>query len=381
MCVSILSSTIEARALNCYLQAWKRSMPHILFILPYPFLGASARCRVEQYFGLLKDSGFTWKVSTFYTNDEFRAMIERGSTEKRCLAVLRAVMRRLSDLTRLSGTDIVFVHREAFPIGPPIIEEIAAQGRRKLVYDFDDAVYLTKPDAVYPWLNSLRNPGKIGKIIKRSSLTVAGNETLADFARTHCKNVLVLPTPVDTEVFCPKKSPRQDEKPVIGWIGGPGGIRFLDFLKPVLRELSSKHSFKVHIVGGRWECEGVEVHSEPWMPNRDVLDLQGFDIGLMPLPDTPWNRGKCSYKLLQYMSCAKPGIASPVGMNKQVVKEGRNGFLADTPEEWRGKLDLLLSDRDLRESLGKEGRKLVESEYSVKALGPRLVGALRDIVE
>jgi glycosyltransferase involved in cell wall biosynthesis len=338
-------------------------------------------------------------------------MLGKGSTIDRIAAFSRASVRRFSDLSKISRADIVFVHREAFPVGPPWFERRVFRSGRKLVYDFDDAVHIVKPDATYPGLNWLRNPEKVGRIIRWSSLTIAGNETLAEYARAQGKKVkgglenpyiregghscpprpgglenppskvLVLPTPVDTEMFKPPESRAGIDRTVIGWIGGPKGVPSLDFLRPVFRDLSKKHSFRVHVVGDRWECPGVEVRSEKWEQGRDVADLQGFDIGLMPLTDTPWNRGKCSYKLLQYMSSGKAVVASPVGMNREVVRDGVNGFLADGPEEWREKLDRLLSERNLRDQMGLEGRRLAEDEYSLKALGPKFVEALKEVLE
>jgi glycosyltransferase involved in cell wall biosynthesis len=154
-------------------------------------------------------------------------------------------------------------------------------------------------------------------------------------------------------------------------------VPYLDILRPVFQRLREEMEFVVRVIGGRWECPGVRVESKPWSLDTEVADSQGIDIGIMPLRDSPWARGKCAFKLIQYMSCGKPVVASPVGMNPKVVREGVEGYLAATEEEWMEKLRTLLRDPSLRWEMGKQGRRLVESEYSVRVMAPLFVAALR----
>jgi glycosyltransferase involved in cell wall biosynthesis len=191
----------------------------------------------------------------------------------------------------------------------------------------------------------------------------------------------VLPTPIDTERFVPQE-PRlsQSARTIIGWIGNPTGVPYLDELANSLRGLAKVHDFEVHVVGGTWECDGVKVVCRDWSRDTEVQDTQSFDIGVMPLPDSEWTRGKCSFKLIQYMSCGIPAVASPVGMNREVIREGVNGFVAGSEDEWVEKLGKLLENEGLRRRMGEAGRSLVVQEYSVKALGPRFVEVLRNLL-
>jgi len=358
-------------------------MPHILFILPYPSEGASVRLRVEQYIPFLEDAGMTVTLRPFFDPESFRVMLGGGRRLRKGWYLLAGIRRRFADLRLLEEADLVFVHREAMPVGSPIIERRIARSEIPVVYDFDDAVFLPKEGSLHPWTKRLRNPGKVNEIIALSALTIAGNEFLADFARQHTKNVEILPTPIDTDRFRPPEDNDSEQErpenpiPVIGWIGNPTGVPYLDVLRPVFQRLKEEMAFTVRVIGGRWECPGVRVESKPWSLETEVADSQAIDIGIMPLRDSPWARGKCAFKLIQYMSCGKPVVASPVGMNPKVVKDGVQGYLAATEEEWVEKLGRLVQDPALRREMGKQGRKLVESEYSVRVMAPRFVAALR----
>jgi len=352
-------------------------MRHILFVLPYPGEGASTRFRVEQYLGHLTKAGFTYALSPFFDPEGFRTMVSGGGSLRKGLEMWRGLRRRMGDLARVGEADLVFVHREAFPVGPPIFERRFLRKGARLIYDFDDAVYLPKEGSLHPRTDRLRNPGKVAEIMELSQLVIAGNRHLAEYARAHSARVVVIPTPIDTERFGPRPEGQHGEPPVIGWIGNPTGIRYLDILRPVLRRLAAKTEFRVRVIGGVWECPGVKVECRAWERSTEVADTQGFDVGVMPLPDTPWARGKCAFKLIQYMSCGVAAVASPVGMNREVVQEGENGFLATTEQEWTEKLEALVRDASLREVLGRRGRELVEEVYSVKVRAPEFIEALR----
>jgi len=352
-------------------------MAHILFILPYPTEGASTRLRVEQYLPHLETAGMTASVRPFFDAEGFRIMLGPGRTFRKGWELGIGVRRRFADLRSLRNADLVFVHREALPIGSPIVERRVAGAGVPLVYDFDDAVFLPKEGSPHPWTKRLRNPGKVAEIIGLATLTIAGNGFLAEYARGYTEDIEILPTPIDTERFVLPADPPANPVPVIGWIGNPTGIPYLDILRPVLRRLAERNEFVVRVIGGEWECPGVRVESKRWRLDTEVADTQEIDIGIMPLRDTPWARGKCAFKLIQYMACGKPVAASPVGMNPKVVREGENGFLAATEDEWVEKLESLLRDPALWSRFGAEGRALVEAEYSVRVLAPRFVAALR----
>jgi glycosyltransferase involved in cell wall biosynthesis len=229
-------------------------------------------------------------------------------------------------------------------------------------------------------LNKLKFFGKVAEVCRLSRHVTVGNEYLADYARRHNRNVSVIPTTIDTRIYLPQ-SPRNAAVPTIGWTGSYSTVQHLDILRPTLAQLVRTNAFKLEVIGTpAYSVEGVETTARAWSASTEVQDLSRMDIGIMPLPDDQWSRGKCGLKLLQYMALGIPVIGSDVGVNGTIIQDGVNGFLARTPAEWLEKLRRLLHEPELRHSLGQAGIQTVRENYSATVWAPRVGELFRNEV-
>ncbi len=295
--------------------------------------------------------------------------------------------RRLRDLLAARRFDLLWIQKETLPLG---LARLIPRLDLPVVYDFDDAVYMRSPladgrgrlaarlaDGV------VRRDRALPALIGRCRAVVAGSPVLAAWAEPHARRVEVIPTVVDTEVFEPAPAARRSGPLTLGWTGAPGNTIYLEPLVRVFQALARRFPLRLRLVGPhRFPCPGVSVECRPWPGYRharqDARDVQGFDVGLMPLPDTPFAAGKCAFKAIQYMACGVPVVASPVGVNGEVVGDGVAGLLARTPAEWEASLARLLGDADLRLRLGAAGRARAVERYSLQTALPRLARVLEE---
>ena len=349
----------------------------IFFLCPYPLGGApSQRFRFEQYLGILQNQGYSYEVHGFLDEATNRVLYQQGQTLAKVLGVLRGFLRRLALLPRLSRADFVFIHREATPIGPPWLEWIIAKVLlKKIIYDFDDAIWLKDTSGVNDFMSRLKWQQKVLKICRWSYRISAGNAYLADFGRQHNARVVVNPTTLDTRHSHFGLKNQQEAPLSIGWTGSHSTMKYLYPLEPVLQELTRQFTFRFVVISNRPpEMQLPDLHYIPWSQAREVADLREMHIGIMPLPNDPWAKGKCGFKALQYLSLGIPALVSPVGVNTEIVHHGENGFHCATNEDWMRYLSQLLRDADMRRRMGAAGRKTVEDHYSVEANTENFLG-------
>jgi glycosyltransferase involved in cell wall biosynthesis len=305
-------------------------------------------------------------------------LYEPGHVGVKVRETLRGYLRRLAETLRSASADVIFVYREAALLGPAWIEQLLAL-RRPLVFDFDDAIYLADTSRANAWSRMLKPVSKVETICRVARHVTVGNEFLARFAKDHAREVTVVPSTIDTDAY--QIQPRARHRvPVIGWTGSATTARYLTTLAPALRRLQEKREFELRVIGAKVDIEGLAVRCLPWRAETEPDDLRALDVGLMPLPDDEWSRGKCGMKALQYMALGIPPVVSPVGANAAIVRDGVNGFYARTEDEWIDRLALLLEDEPLRRSLGQEGRRTVEESYSARAHVPRVARVLAEAV-
>lgn len=347
-------------------------MTRVLFLSPYPRSVASHRVRIEQYLPRLRAAGIDPVVRSLFSEAEYR-----GGAARAGVALLRGIAQRLAEALTARRWDAVVVHREALPLGTAIVERLVGRLARRALFDFDDAVYLPQPRSTRPLAGLLRSPRKFDAIVSAVDVVLAGNAMLAGRARRAARDVRVLPTAVDTDRFTPRTS-AAGEGVVLGWIGSPSTSYYLAEIVPALRRVLARHpQARVEIVGARLP-EGLpeRAAARPWTLAGEVDDLRGFDVGLMPLADDEWTRGKCGYKALQYMSVGIPTVSSPVGVAADMIREGANGSLATDEDSWVRALSSLVEDASVRRAMGAAARDDAVARWSVAAWSPLLVDAL-----
>jgi len=351
----------------------------VLVLEPYVYDTAPCqRFRIEQWARILERQHVAFTFVPFATRRLEAVLYRPGFVGRKMLEVLRGVAARLRVLRDLPRFDAVFLVREAAPIGPPVVERLLARRGVPVVYDFDDSIYLPNTSGVNRIFAPLKWAPKIRTICGLVHHVTVGNDHLRRFAERHARGVSVLPTTIDVERFLPRSPHRSGDRVVIGWMGSETTLPHLLMIQGALRTLSGRRPFVLHVVSTRdVAIPGVDVRSTRWTAEGEVRDLQSFDIGIMPLPDDAWTRGKCGTKLLLCMGVGVAGVASPVGVTTAIVEDGVNGFLAKTDDEWVDKLTALIDSATLRTSLGAAARRTVEARYSAQVVAPALLDILR----
>lgn len=335
------------------------------------------RFRIEQWDPFLKESGIEITYAPFETQ-ELKAVLHRsGNVVGKVRAVSRNMRRRSRELGELEGFDLIYLFREAALLGPPWFERKAARSKRPMIFDFDDAIFHAYKSPSNGYLSYLKFPGKTAEICRLSTHIMAGNEYLADYARQYNENVTIVPTTIDTDKYqlVDKAEPNVV---TVGWSGSFSTIQHLDTIREALQELAKTEKFHLRVIGAPvYKIPGVETEAMQWRVASEIDDLAAIDIGLMPLPDDNWSKGKCALKALQYMALGIPTICSPVGVNSTIIHEGANGFLAADKAEWIEKTKLLIHSHELRRKIGIAGRETVEQEYSGKVVAPKVADIFR----
>ena len=351
-------------------------MIHVLAMTPYPHGRVPGqRFRIEQWAPLLRAEGIEIAFSPFLSSAAMDVLYRPGHVARKIGETVRGYLKRWPEALRRRPADVVLVYREAALLGPPVLERVLAL-RRPLVFDFDDAIYLVDTSNANAWSRVVKSKGKAETICRLVRHVTVGNDFLAQWARRHTRAVTVIPTTIDTDLYEVRPRP-ENPRPVVGWSGSATTEPYLRTLGPVLRRLRERQDFELQVIGGELKIDGVPMCCKPWRPDTEVEDLREFDVGVMPLPDDEWSRGKCGLKALQYMALGIPPVVSPVGVNTAIVRDGINGFHVRSEEEWVDRIALLLSDESLRHRMGIEARRTVEQSYSHRVHAPRMARVLR----
>jgi glycosyltransferase involved in cell wall biosynthesis len=285
---------------------------------------------------------------------------------KKVSIIIKGFAKRLGSLWTARDYDFVFIHRELSPVGPPLFEWILATlFRKKIIYDFDDAIWLTDRDDETTLVKLLRWRSKVKVVCRLAYKVSAGNHYLGDFARQVNKNVVLNPTTIYTQQIRQKVKP-DSTRIIIGWTGSHSTLKYLNLIESVLQRIEEKYNnVDFLVIADRPSTLNLQRLSFwKWNLETEIEDLQKIDIGVMPLPDDEWTRGKCGFKILQYMALAIPSIASAVGVNTEIIISGKNGFLCNSEKEWLTAIEDLLTNDNLRRSIGEAGKQLVQDSYS-----------------
>ena len=337
------------------------------------------RYRIEQWEPYLKREGIDIEYAPFEDEKLHQVLYQSGKATEKIRLIARAFGRRRKLLTRLKDLDAVYLFREAALLGPPWIERRIAASGVPMVFDFDDAIFIPYRSPANGYLSYLKFPAKTAEICRMARHVMAGNRYLAEYAGHTQSNVTIIPTTIDVARYVPGVPHAGDGIPVIGWTGSYSTVQHLDRLRPVLQKLRKSVPFRLRVICSTdYSLEDVEVDNVRWSSAREVTDLAGLDVGIMPLPNDRWSKGKCGCKALQYMGMGVPAVCSPVGVNTEIIQHGTNGFLADADDEWIDVLSQLLASPELRRKMGGQARKTVETRYSAQQCAPRVAQIFRD---
>lgn len=352
-----------------------RSTPRILFLTKYSRAGASSRYRTFQFLPFLREAGLDCEVAPLFDDRYLAGKYRSGRAHP--VDVARALGRRLWDLLRVRRFDLVVIEYELLPYFPAWLEWLLAQQGVRYAVDYDDALFhqydLHRRALVRTVLGD-----KIARVMRGAHLVTAGNEYLAGYAtRAGAKWVEQVPTVVDLRKYAPRVPGPVDGPVTIGWIGSPATAQYLDTVAGPLAQVCRDTGARIRLIGaGASALPGMSVEWLAWNEATETRDIASFDVGIMPLADGPWEQGKCGFKLVQYMACGLPVVASPVGANRRIVDHGVHGFLAGTGQQWVEALTELVRDPALRSRMGAAGRQRAEESYSTQMVAPRLAQLL-----
>jgi glycosyltransferase involved in cell wall biosynthesis len=343
-----------------------------------PNKSPGSRFRIEQWMTWMARQGVRCDYASFEDEGLRSVIYTPGHYLAKATGVLRGFARRFDLLRSVRGYDVVFLYEQAARLGPAVIERLIARTGIPIVYDFCDPIYEPYKSFINGYLSYLKFPGKTASICKMSAHVLVGNEELAEYARGHNPNVTIVPITIDTEEYQPAPPRPQPAVPTIGWTGSHSTVPHLAGASAVLRRLARERRFRLKVIGGEaFSLDGVEVDAQPWRAATEVADLQRFDIGIMPLPDDPWVSRRTHLKVRQYMGLGIPCVVSPLGVNRELIEDGENGFLVTTEDQWVDRLTRLLDDSALRARIGAAGRRTIEQRYSAALWAPRVLEILK----
>lgn len=354
-------------------------MINVLVLTRYDQLGASSRVRFLQFLPELKSRGLAFEVRPFLDDDYIRALY--GGKPIRVSTILAAYLARLKAVLRHGHFDLIWIEKEVLPWLPSAVELALVRGTPYVV-DLDDAWFHRYDRS--PWAIVRRLMGsKIDDVMRNAAAVVVGNEYIAERARrAGAVRVEIIPSVVNLQRYPEEPSepmPVQPDRPiVIGWIGTPITVPYLNKVETVFRSIPTRRSIELRVVGALAPASfaGLPVRSIPWTEADEIAQIRAFDIGIMPLDDTPWEQGKCAYKILQLMAAGRPVVASDVGANRVVVERGVSGLLASTAADWDSALTTLIDDPSLRRQMGFAGRLRVEERYCTDRVLDKLANLL-----
>lgn len=361
-------------------------MPSILFVAAHrPKRSPSQRFRFEQYLTFLEEAGFSYDYSWLIDEADDKFFYQPGNMHIKIRVFVKSWLRRLKHVLNAGNYDIVFVHREAFMTGSIFFEKLIKKSGAKLVFDFDDAIWHYDVSDANRKLGWLKRPSKTKEIIRLSDAVIAGNSYLSNYASPLNNKVSVIPTTIDTNYHKPHVLRDWDPATVcIGWTGSLTTVKHFRTIEPVLKRIKEKYGDKVRfkLIGdATYHNPEIDLRGVAWKLESEVEDLSDIDIGIMPLPNDEWAKGKCGFKGLQYMAMEVPAVLSPVGVNMEIIRHGENGFLASAEEEWESVLSLLIENPSLRREIGKSARKDIEQKYSVNSQWPVYKSIFDSLIE
>jgi glycosyltransferase involved in cell wall biosynthesis len=350
-----------------------------ILILPrYEHQAASSRYRFYQYIPHLNAQGWDVTVKPLLSNNYIKYLYDK--TPLPVGEILLGYFKRIIQLLEKKKFDLIWLQQELLPWMPSIFENFLVRGNTKIVSDYDDA-FFHRYDQNKSFLIRSLLKNKIDSVMEYADMVLAGNNYLLERAKLSNGNVKLFPTVVDINKFN-NSNPIKDDVFTIGWIGSPATAKYLKIIEDALKEVSLDKNIRINLIGAnKININGVSINHIKWDENTEVEEISKFDVGIMPLPDNPWERGKCGFKLIQYLSCNLPVIGSPVGVNREIIINGVNGFQANSKDEWIKYIRILKDDKELTLKMGKNGRRIVEEKYSLQGNVVKLINHFKELLQ
>ncbi len=351
----------------------------VLILTRYSYLGSSSRYRIFQYIPYLKELGWDITVHSLLNDDYINFLYRKEHLP--IIDIIKNYFLRIKFLFNSGHYDLLWLQQEAFPWMPSFIESFFLKSKIPIVVDHDDAFFHRYDLNKFSMIRMVLGK-KIDKTMSLSDLVIVGNSYLEERAlKANCKNIKIIPTVIDISKYKLKDYCKsENEKFIIGWVGSPPNFRYVKSIEEPLKEFCESNNAKINLVGaGDKILFSAPNENINWLEETEVSEIQKLDVGIMPLIDSPWERGKCGFKLIQYMACGIPVIASPVGVNSEIVKDGINGFLANSDEDWVKYLKVLKDNSDLGKQMGLNGRKLVEEKYTLQVNVQPLINSFMEL--
>ena len=351
----------------------------VVAFVPYP-LGAapSQRFRLEQWEARLDAQGIQLEFRVFAPPSLVRLLYRPGLALRKAAGLASALLAQHRQIPKSGAFDIAVVHRGMSLVGPALLERRLARVC-PLIYDFDDAIHLLNSSEANRTFGWLKFPAKTSEIARLARAVTVGNEYLAAYARRYNSDVTVVPSSVDVSIYTPGPQRAPRSRPVVGWMGSSTSQALMEPFAPLLARIADA-GLTLRLVSDRKPVHfPFPFEWRPWSAETEVDELRDFDLGIMPLPETEWARGKCAMKILQYMGVGIPSIGSALGGNLEVIKDGENGLLAGSEEDWLEKLSRVARDPQLAARLGAAGRETVIARYSSTVCADRFAEVVRRV--
>lgn len=354
----------------------------VLFLTRYPIAGASSRYRVHQYLAYLEEFGVQCEVQSFMDDALYALSFSPGRTGTKLVRTFVAVLRRLWVLRRHRRYDAIYMQRELLPFGPPWLERWLKRSGARLVFDYDDALFIAKPSRYNPLASLFRAPGKVRDLFQLVDLVIAGNNWLRDQAIAHGATAVTLEVAEDASRFSGPRTKAPGDQIVIGWLGSTSTVKYLRLIEPVLQDVARRypHARFELMGGGDFAMKGVPWTLLPWSLDGEVEALDRWDIGLMPLPEEDWAKGKSGGKARTYMAAGVVPVCTGIGYNLELIHHGATGLLCRTHDDWASALALLVDRPAERASMAVAARRVVQERFAPRVIAGQMSALLRTVV-
>ncbi len=349
----------------------------VLFLTKYTYEGASSRYRIYQYISIFTKKGIECIISPFFCDKYIKLLYSNKHISSYLL--IKYLIRRIIILLSSRKYDLLVIEKELIPYFPPLFEYILHKLKIKYILDYDDAIFHNYDKNNLLIIRKLLGK-KINRVMSWASYIVTGSAYLTEYAKKYNKNVIEIPTVVDISKYKLAKK-KEDNEFIIGWIGSPSSSEYLISILSSLKKFSTTYNCKIKIIG--FDKRLVHILTDlpleiiEWNEDTEIEEISSFTVGIMPLINSPFAKGKCGFKLIQYMACGMPIIASPIGANLNIVEHNINGFLADNYQDWFKYLEILYSNNELRSYMGNKGKKIVKNKYSLQITSIRYIDIIK----